>query len=40
MEYVKYFGIKPPSRVTIEIPGNEVYAYFIVAKDKYNFKQM
>ena len=29
-EYVKYFGIKPPVRVCVEIPGDEVMAYFIV----------
>lgn len=29
-EYVKYFGIKPPVRVCVEIPGDEVMAYFVI----------
>ena len=29
-EYVKYFGLRPPVRVCIEIPGDEVIAFFIV----------
>jgi len=29
-EYVKYFGLKPPVRVCVGIPGHEVIAYFIV----------
>lgn len=32
-EYVKYFGIKPPVRVCIAIPGNEIIMSFLVWKD-------
>mmetsp|Transcript_32778 Transcript_32778/g.50030 ORF Transcript_32778/g.50030 Transcript_32778/m.50030 type:complete len:140 (+) Transcript_32778:792-1211(+) len=32
-EYVKYFGIKPPVRVCVEIPSKEVIAFFHVFKD-------
>ena len=28
-EYVKYFGLRPPVRVCIQIPGDEVIAFFI-----------
>ena len=28
-EYVKYFGLKPPVRVCVAIPGHEVIAFFI-----------
>ena len=31
-EYVKFFGIKPPARVCVEIPGNEIIAFFIIFK--------
>ena len=31
-EYVKYFGLKPPVRVCVEIPGNEVIASFVIWK--------
>jgi len=27
-EYVKFFGIKPPVRVCVQVPGDEVVAYF------------
>ena len=32
-EYVTYFGIKPPVRVCIAIPGNEIIMSFLVWKD-------
>ena len=38
-EYVKYFGIKPPVRVCVQIPGNEVIAYFLVWKNKESFSK-
>ena len=28
-EYVKYFGLKPPVRVCVEIPGDEIIAFFV-----------
>lgn len=30
MEYVKYFGLKPPVRVCVEIPGDEIIAHFTI----------
>lgn len=35
-EYVNYFDQKPPVRVCVEIPGNEVIAYFVLWNDKKN----
>jgi len=29
-EYVKFFGIRPPSRVCVQIPSDEIIAFFIV----------
>ena len=29
-EYVKFFGLKPPSRVCVQIPSDEIIAFFIV----------
>lgn len=30
VEYVKYFGLKPPVRVCVEIPSDELIVYFMV----------
>ena len=37
-EYVNYFGEKPPVRVCVEIPGNEVIACFVLWNDQVNGK--
>lgn len=33
-EYVKYFGLAPPVRVCVEIPGDQVIASFVVWNNK------
>lgn len=42
-EYVKYFGVKPPVRVCVEIPGDEIIMFFIVHQpedmDSFNQKK-
>ena len=42
-EYVKYFGVKPPVRVCVEIPGDEIIMFFIVHTpgdlDEFNMKK-
>ena len=31
--YAKSFGVRPPARVCVQVPGNEIVAYFIIWKD-------
>ena len=42
-EYVKYFGVKPPVRVCVEIPGDEIIMFFVTHQpeeiDSFNEKK-
>lgn len=39
-EYVKYFGLKPPVRVCVQVPGNEIIAYFMKWKNTEQFSEV
>lgn len=38
-EYVKFFGLKPPVRVCVQIPGDEVIMYALVYRNRDNLEQ-
>ena len=38
-EYVKFFGLKPPVRVCVQIPGDEVILFCLVYRNRDNLEK-
>ena len=38
-DYVKFFGLKPPVRVCVQIPGDEVILFCMVYRNRDNLEQ-